>query len=36
VVRLREHPDEAESYGRAGKELAARVTWDSCIDRLLS
>ena len=36
AVRLREHPDEAESYGRAGKELAARVTWDSCIDRLLS
>ncbi|MGZ8782815.1 MAG: glycosyltransferase, partial [Gaiellaceae bacterium] len=33
--RLREHPDEAGAYGRAGKELAARVTWDSCIDRLL-
>ncbi len=33
--RLREHPDEARDYGRAGKEIAARVTWDSCIDRLL-
>ena len=34
--RLREHPDEARDYGRAGKEIAARVTWDSCIDRLLA
>jgi glycosyltransferase involved in cell wall biosynthesis len=29
------HPAEAEAWGRAGKEVAARVTWDSCIDRLL-
>jgi glycosyltransferase involved in cell wall biosynthesis len=34
--RLREHPDEAQAYGRAGRELAARVTWDSCIERLLA
>jgi glycosyltransferase involved in cell wall biosynthesis len=34
--RLREHPDDARAYGLAGKELAARVTWDSCIQRLLA
>jgi len=34
--RLRERPDEAKAYGLAGKELAARVTWDSCIETLLS
>jgi len=34
--RLREHPDEARAYGRAGRELAALVTWDGCIARLLS
>ena len=34
--RLREHPDEARAYGQAGREIAARVTWDSCIDKLLS
>ena len=34
--RLREHPDEARAYGQAGRELAARVTWDSCIERLLA
>ena len=33
---LRVHPDEARSYGRAGRELAAAVTWDRCIERLLS
>jgi glycosyltransferase involved in cell wall biosynthesis len=33
--RLLEHPDEARTYGRAGKEIAERVTWDACIDRLL-
>ncbi len=33
--RLREHPDEARAYGRAGREIAERVTWDGCIDRLL-
>lgn len=34
--RLREHPDEARAYGRAGREIAARVTWDACIERLLA
>jgi len=29
------HPDEARSYGRAGRQLAAGVTWDRCIERLL-
>ena len=33
---LREHPGEAEAFGTAGKALAARVTWDGCIDRLLA
>jgi glycosyltransferase involved in cell wall biosynthesis len=33
---LREHRDEAQAFGRAGKEIAARVTWDSCVDRLLA
>ena len=28
--------DEAREWGRAGKAIAERVTWDSCIDRLLS
>jgi len=33
---LREHRAEAEAFGSAGHALAARVTWDSCIERLLS
>jgi glycosyltransferase involved in cell wall biosynthesis len=33
---LRAHPDEARTYGRAGQKLAAEVTWDRCIERLLS
>jgi glycosyltransferase involved in cell wall biosynthesis len=33
---LRAHPDEARGYGRAGRRLAAEVTWDRCIERLLS
>ena len=33
---LREHRGEAEAFGVAGHELAARVTWDGCIDRLLA
>ncbi len=32
---LREHRDEAASLGRAGKEIAAEVTWDRAIARLL-
>jgi glycosyltransferase involved in cell wall biosynthesis len=30
------HADEARAWGAAGKELAARVTWDACVDALLS
>ena len=33
---LREHRDEAASYGRAGKEIARSVTWDRAIERLLA
>jgi glycosyltransferase involved in cell wall biosynthesis len=33
---LREHRDEAASFGRAGRALAAEVTWDRAIARLLS
>ena len=33
---LREHRGEAEAFGAAGHELAASVTWDGCIDRLLA
>jgi glycosyltransferase involved in cell wall biosynthesis len=29
------HPAEAVAWGRAGRELAARVTWDACVDALL-
>jgi glycosyltransferase involved in cell wall biosynthesis len=30
------HLDEAKSLGEAGKALAERITWDACIDALLS
>ncbi|HEX5449582.1 MAG TPA: glycosyltransferase family 4 protein, partial [Gaiellaceae bacterium] len=33
---LRDHGDEASAWGLAGKEIAERVTWDACIDQLLS
>jgi glycosyltransferase involved in cell wall biosynthesis len=33
---LREHRDEAASYGRAGKAIATEVTWDRAIGRLLA
>jgi glycosyltransferase involved in cell wall biosynthesis len=33
---LRDHRDEAASLGRAGKVVAAEVTWDRAISRLLS
>ncbi|MFN2469304.1 MAG: glycosyltransferase family 4 protein [Gaiellaceae bacterium] len=33
---LADHPDEAAGWGRAGKAVAERVTWDACIDRLLA
>jgi len=29
------HADEAAAWGRAGKAVAERVTWDACIDALL-
>jgi glycosyltransferase involved in cell wall biosynthesis len=33
---LREHVDDARAWGRAGKEIASRVTWDDAVERLLS
>jgi len=33
---LREHPNEAAAFGRAGKGIAAEVTWDRAIARLLA
>jgi glycosyltransferase involved in cell wall biosynthesis len=30
------HVDEAKAWGRAGKAIAERVTWDACVDALLS
>jgi glycosyltransferase involved in cell wall biosynthesis len=36
AVWLRDHPEESASYGRAGRALAAPVTWDRAIGRLLS
>ena len=33
---LRDHEDDARSWGRAGKALAEHVTWDRAIERLLS
>src|SRR5881397_1831985 len=33
---LASHLDEAKAWGRAGKSIAERVTWDACIDALLS
>ena len=33
---LRANRGEAETYGRAGRDVAARVTWDSCLERLLA
>ncbi|HEY4348232.1 MAG TPA: glycosyltransferase, partial [Gaiellaceae bacterium] len=35
-ARLAANPAEAKALGEAGKLLAERVTWDSCIDALLS
>jgi glycosyltransferase involved in cell wall biosynthesis len=29
------HVDEAKAWGRAGKAIAERVTWDACVDALL-
>jgi glycosyltransferase involved in cell wall biosynthesis len=33
---LAAHVDEAKAWGRAGRAVAERVTWDACIDALLS
>jgi glycosyltransferase involved in cell wall biosynthesis len=33
---LRDHLDDAKAWGRAGKELAGRVSWDETIARLLA
>ena len=33
---LREHADEAQSLGRAGRDVARAVTWDACVERLLA
>jgi glycosyltransferase involved in cell wall biosynthesis len=33
---LAAHPAEARSQGKAGKQRAERVTWDSVVDRLLA
>ena len=30
------NPDDARSWGAAGREVATRVTWDACVDALLS
>lgn len=35
-VYLAEHPAEVRAWGEAGKALAERITWDACIDALLS
>ncbi|HEY0416557.1 MAG TPA: glycosyltransferase family 4 protein [Gaiellaceae bacterium] len=32
---LAEHVDEARAWGRAGRAVAERVTWDACVDALL-
>jgi glycosyltransferase involved in cell wall biosynthesis len=33
---LAAHVDEAKAWGRAGLAIAERVTWDACVDALLS
>jgi hypothetical protein len=33
---LRGHLDEAKAYGRAGREVSERITWDHVVERLLS
>jgi glycosyltransferase involved in cell wall biosynthesis len=32
---LRDHVDEAAAFGRAGRSLAEKVTWERAIDRIL-
>lgn len=31
---LREHPDDARDWGRAGKSVAERITWDTVVAKL--
>jgi glycosyltransferase involved in cell wall biosynthesis len=33
---LRDNHAEAQTLGRAGRELASAVTWEACVDRLLA
>jgi glycosyltransferase involved in cell wall biosynthesis len=33
---LGEHVEDAKSWGRAGKRVAERVTWDACVNALLA
>jgi glycosyltransferase involved in cell wall biosynthesis len=35
VAWLAVHPDDARSWGRSGKTLAERASWDTVVDRLL-
>jgi glycosyltransferase involved in cell wall biosynthesis len=35
-VYLASNVDEAKAWGNAGRALAERVTWDACVDALLS
>ena len=32
---FREHPSDVAAFGREGRAVAERVTWDSALDRLL-
>ena len=32
---LAANPDEARAWGRSGKQIAERITWDTVVDRLL-
>jgi len=36
ALYLGDHADEAKAWGAAGKAIAERVTWDACVDALLS
>jgi glycosyltransferase involved in cell wall biosynthesis len=36
LVWLRSHGEDARAYGARGREVAATVTWDACIERLLA
>jgi glycosyltransferase involved in cell wall biosynthesis len=33
---LAERADDAAAWGRAGRAIAERVTWDACVDALLA